>query len=123
EHPGVAHYLIHAYDYPSIAQRGLPAARRYAGLAPSSAHARHMPSHVFTRVGAWQESIDMNKSSADVADPPNRHHALERRRWNDAATLTLPATELEWSKFPHAEALVIFARGLGAARSGNVATA
>ena len=134
-----------------------------------------MPSHVFTRLGAWQESIESNRASAEVADGPNKHHAfdymlygylqlgqdaaaqrvveelrtvqtvdvqhplafasasaiaagparyaLERRRWNEAATLTLPPTDLEWARFPQAEAIVVFARGLGAARSGNVATA
>ena len=56
QHPGVAHYLIHSYDYPPIAQRGLDAAQRYAKIAPSAPHALHMPSHIFTRVGLWQES-------------------------------------------------------------------
>src|SRR5439155_1737044 len=75
EHPGVAHYLIHSYDFPPIAQKGLPAARRYASIAPSAPHAQHMPSHIFTRLGYWPDSINA------------------------------------------------FARGLGAARSGNVAAA
>ena len=66
-HPGVAHYLIHSYDFPPIAQKGLPAARRYAAIAPSAPHALHMPSHIFTRVGAWQESIDSNRASAVAA--------------------------------------------------------
>lgn len=56
QHPGVAHYLIHLYDYPAIAEKGLDAARRYAKIAPAAAHALHMPSHIFTRVGLWQES-------------------------------------------------------------------
>src|SRR5918998_1158691 len=55
-HPGVAHYLIHTYDVPALAQRGLPAAERYAGIAPAAPHALHMPSHTFTRVGRWQAS-------------------------------------------------------------------
>jgi tetratricopeptide (TPR) repeat protein/nucleotide-binding universal stress UspA family protein len=67
DHPGVAHYLIHAYDYPPIAEKGLTAARRYAEIAPSAPHARHMPSHIFTRVGAWQEVVDSNVRSASVA--------------------------------------------------------
>ncbi len=67
QHPGVAHYLIHLYDSPALAERGLAAARRYASIAPDAAHAQHMPSHVFTRVGYWQESIDSNKVSARVA--------------------------------------------------------
>lgn len=60
DHPGVAHYLIHTYDYAPLALRGLPAARRYAALAPSSAHALHMPSHVFSMLGYWQDSIASN---------------------------------------------------------------
>lgn len=175
QHPGVAHYLIHSYDYPPIAARGLGAARRYASIAPASPHARHMPSHVFTRVGAWEESVESNRSSAAVADQASKLHAqdymvyghlqlgqvaqarkvmeevravpainmqhplvfasgyaiaaiparyaLERGQWAEAAALTLPASEFEWSRWPQAEALVVFARALGAARAGNVATA
>ena len=67
EHPGVAHYLIHSYDAAPIAEKGLPAARVYAGLAPDAPHALHMPSHIFTRVGAWQDSVSTNRRSADVA--------------------------------------------------------
>ena len=63
-HPGVAHYLIHAYDAPPIAQKGLPSAKRYASIAPDAPHALHMPSHIFTRVGAWQDSIATNRRSA-----------------------------------------------------------
>ena len=63
DHPGVAHYLIHAYDYPPIAEKGLNAAKRYAEIAPSAPHALHMPSHIFTRVGAWQESVATNRRS------------------------------------------------------------
>jgi hypothetical protein len=62
-HPGVAHYLIHCYDNPVLAQKGLPAARAYAKIAPGSAHAQHMPSHIFTRVGSWDESIESNRHS------------------------------------------------------------
>jgi tetratricopeptide (TPR) repeat protein len=60
QHPGVTHYLIHSYDYPALAQLALPAARSYAKIAPASAHARHMPSHIFTRLGLWQEAIRSN---------------------------------------------------------------
>src|SRR3989475_2539929 len=63
QHPGVAHYLIHSYDYPPIAQKGLSAARRYSDIAPSAAHALHMPSHIFTRVGAWEDSLAANLRS------------------------------------------------------------
>ncbi|HEY2796735.1 MAG TPA: hypothetical protein VGK26_02495 [Thermoanaerobaculia bacterium] len=63
-HPGVAHYMIHAFDYPELAQEALPAARAYAKIAPDSPHALHMPSHIFTRLGLWQESIASNLDSA-----------------------------------------------------------
>jgi len=66
-HPGVAHYLIHCYDNPVLAEKGLNAARAYAKIAPASAHANHMPSHIFTRVGSWEESISSNQRSADLA--------------------------------------------------------
>ena len=62
-HPGIAHYLIHSYDKPQLAQLGLPAAQRYAKIAPSSPHALHMPSHIFARVGDWQDDIDSNLAS------------------------------------------------------------
>ncbi len=74
DHPGVAHYLIHSYDAPPIAQQGLPAARRYASIAPSAPHALHMPSHVFTRVGAWADSAATNQRSAAVALKGNELH-------------------------------------------------
>ena len=67
DHPGVAHYLIHSYDAPPIAKQGLPAARRYASIAPAAPHALHMPSHIFTRVGAWEDSAATNARSAAVA--------------------------------------------------------
>jgi tetratricopeptide (TPR) repeat protein len=67
DHPGVAHYLIHLYDYPPIAGKGLDAARRYARIAPAAAHAQHMPSHIFTRLGLWDDSIASNAESARVA--------------------------------------------------------
>lgn len=66
-HPGVAHYIIHCYDYPSLAERALDAARRYSKIAADSPHALHMPSHIFTRLGFWQESIDSNLASAAAA--------------------------------------------------------
>jgi len=66
-HPGIIHYLIHTYDYPGIATLGLPAARRYAEVAPSSAHALHMPSHIFIRLGFWDESIQSNLASIAAA--------------------------------------------------------
>src|SRR6266496_709153 len=75
-HPGVAHYLIHSYDYPSLAERGLAAARSYGSIAPWVPHALHMPSHIFTRLGMWEESIAANRSSADAS----RAYAAMRHR-------------------------------------------
>ena len=81
DHPGVAHYLIHSYDAPPIAQKGLVAARRYASIAPDAPHALHMPSHIFTRVGSWEESIATNARSATAArtagDWPEAYHASD----------------------------------------------
>ena len=81
EHPGIAHYIIHAYDYPPLAPSALDAARRYAQIAPDSPHALHMPSHIFTRLGLWQESIDSNLVSAASAQknnaPGNELHAKD----------------------------------------------
>jgi tetratricopeptide (TPR) repeat protein len=74
QHPGVAHYLIHLYDSPPIAEKGLKAARLYAKIAPDAAHAQHMPSHIFTRVGYWQESIDSNIVAARVAKASSDLH-------------------------------------------------
>jgi hypothetical protein len=176
-HPGVAHYLIHSYDYPPIAHKGLEAAKRYAKIAPDAAHAQHMPSHIFTRVGFWRESIASNKASAATdfgvkAQTPHawdymvyaylqladdaaaegvwaeagairefKHQpvfsevfglaviparlALERGRWSEAARLQKhPALKADdWGRAPHAESLVHFARGLGAARGGDAAAA
>jgi tetratricopeptide (TPR) repeat protein len=79
EHPGVAHYLIHSYDYPPIASQGLDAARRYAKIAPDATHALHMPSHIFTRVGYWRESVEVNRASAAAATDKtfDRLHAYD----------------------------------------------
>jgi tetratricopeptide (TPR) repeat protein len=81
DHPGVAHYLIHSYDYPPIAEKGLTAARRYAEIAPSAPHALHMPSHIFTRVGAWADSAAINERSAAAARseklPNDQLHAMD----------------------------------------------
>lgn len=81
DHPGVAHYLIHSYDAPPIAEKGLNAAKRYASIAPAAPHALHMPSHIFTRVGYWEESAATNKRSMDVAkknnDTAEAYHAVD----------------------------------------------
>ena len=75
-HPGVVHYLIHCYDYPALAQRGLAAAQSYASIAPWVPHALHMPSHIFTRLGMWDESIAANGASAQAS----RAYAAMRHR-------------------------------------------
>ena len=81
DHPGVAHYLIHSYDAPPIAEKGLPAARLYATIAPAAPHALHMPSHIFTRVGAWEESAATNlksfQASTASGDFPEAYHASD----------------------------------------------
>jgi hypothetical protein len=74
QHPGVAHYLIHLYDTPALAEKGLEAARRYAKVAPGAAHAQHMPSHIFTRVGYWKDSIASNTVAARVAKSDKELH-------------------------------------------------
>ena len=80
-HPGAAHYLIHLYDTPALAEKGLDAARRYAAIAPAAPHAQHMPSHIFTRVGYWKDSIASNIASARAAkgdkDAPGQLHAMD----------------------------------------------
>ena len=75
-HPGVVHYLIHSYDYPQLAQRGLVAAQSYASIAPWVPHALHMPSHIFTRLGMWDESIASNQASVEAS----RAYAAMRHR-------------------------------------------
>ena len=183
DHPGVAHYLIHTYDYSALAEKGLPAARAYAGIAPSVPHALHMPSHLFSRVGLWREMVEGNRASyaaakSELAEKtldigtydalhamdymvfghlqqaqdkaakrlldeaaairkvnvenfvaayafaaiPSRF-ALERGDWKQAAALELSPAGLSWGKFPQAEAILVFARALGAARVGDVAAA
>ena len=82
-HPGVAHYIIHCYDNPSLAQQGLKAARAYAKIAPASAHANHMPSHIFTRVGSWEESVQSNQRAdalAAAAEPTSKNGEARDQR-------------------------------------------
>ena len=73
-HPGIAHYIIHSCDNPAMASLALPAARKYASIAPSSPHAVHMPSHIFARLGLWQDDIDSNLAAIRVADGMAAHH-------------------------------------------------
>jgi len=171
-HPGIAHYIIHSYDAPALAHRALPAAKQYARIAPAAPHALHMPSHTFTRLGYWQESIDTNRLSAEVAmkagSPAEALHALDYMTYGYLQTAQdraaaeavmrtrtistqvaaddryvvagayaaaavpsryalergdwVAARELESvaSPTPFVDAIVYFARGLGAARSGEV---
>jgi tetratricopeptide (TPR) repeat protein len=171
QHPGVAHYLIHSYDAPPIAQKGMGAARRYAEIAPDAPHALHMPSHIFTRVGEWADSAATNLRSAESAlkarEPDQAAHALdyaayaylqlgrdsEARKVTDEvlgykgfnaniftgsyAAAAMPAryaleradwkaaTRLEprQDKFVFTVAMTHYARALGAARSGDSASA
>jgi tetratricopeptide (TPR) repeat protein len=167
QHPGVTHFLIHAYDYHPLAEQGIAAARRYAGIAPAVPHARHMPSHIYSMVGLWEESIASNASAIEIQ--PDYYHAadfsvyaylqlaqdakakaltekslatadrgdrpvtfvnftarnamparcvLERADWAGAAAL--PFTP---SQYPQPDSLIRFTRGLGMARSGDVAGA
>ena len=177
EHPGLFHYLIHAYDSTELAPRGLEVARQYDQLAPNVPHALHMPSHIFVRLGLWEETIDWNIRSAQaakdqplngahsmhyphaldymmygylqlgdeeraqetleaileieqaqhhfaaaygIAAPQARYH-LERHQWEEAAQLQSrnPAA-VDWDEFPAADALFHYARGIGAARSGDL---
>ncbi len=183
DHPGIAHYLIHSFDYPALAPLALNAAYAYAKIAPSSPHALHMPSHIFVRLGMWQETIDSNLKSALAAqthaalihpgtasfdnlhasdylayaylqlgqDEPVRRlvgdlaaiksldvenfagyyaiasvparFALERRKWSDAASLSVRPADLPWDRYPYAEAMTWFAVGMGKARTGDTAGA
>src|ERR1700722_10465875 len=86
-HPGIAHYLIHACDSQELAERGLPAARAYAQIAPSAPHALHMPSHIFTRLGLWNDSIESNLASRQIAhqhgDTPDGLHAMDSLAYAD----------------------------------------
>jgi hypothetical protein len=172
DHPGIVHFLIHSYDFPPLAEKGLAAARAYARIAPSAAHALHMPSHIFTRVGAWDDSAATNALSEQIARADRSgdeilhaidyqiyaylqmardteakkamergiedaakfgsirpsgpfalaalpaRYALERGDWKAAAQLPVKPTKLLY-----VNAITHFARGIGAARSGDAAAA
>jgi tetratricopeptide (TPR) repeat protein len=75
KHPGATHFIIHAYDYAPLAERGIPAARRYAGIAPAVPHARHMPAHIYSMVGLWEDSIASNLSALEIQ--PDYYHAAD----------------------------------------------
>jgi hypothetical protein len=177
DHPAGFHYAIHAYDYPPLAPNAIRVAREYYKLAPEVPHALHMPTHIFTRLGYWQESIDLNLRSAGAAwkMPVNgqlsNHYfhaldytvyaylqksqyemakgisdildtlhvpfqslpqiayslaaipgriALEYQNWTAAANLSLSHLDFPWNKFPQYEALLYYAKGIGAGRSKNI---
>src|SRR5215468_4601081 len=75
QHPGVSHFIIHAYDFPPLAERGIAAAKRYEGIAPAVPHARHMPSYIYSMVGLWEESIASNVSAMEIQ--PDYYHAAD----------------------------------------------
>src|SRR5438067_7240194 len=75
DHPGVAHYLVHAYDYPPLADKGIKIAVAYGRIAPAAPHARHMPSHIYSMVGMWEDSIASNRSALEIQ--PDYHHATD----------------------------------------------
>ncbi len=119
EHPGLAHYIIHAYDAPPLAEMALVAARRYASLAPAIPHALHMPSHTFTRVGSWKESIDTNRRSAEAARKSNgageELHALDYQAY---AYLQIAQDKAAKTVLDHAVAVVGGAEGMAAGAAG-----
>jgi hypothetical protein len=179
-HPGVLHYLIHSYDYPGLAHLALISAETYAAAAPDSAHAQHMPSHIFTRLGLWDQSLSSNHDSTrSAAEYTERAHlpghydeglhsmdylmyamlqtarddeakellvrlgnigrtdtenfkvaytyassparyVLERREWEEASRLAFIRTDFQWQDFGWAQSIHYFARGIGAARSGQI---
>jgi hypothetical protein len=125
-HPGLAHYIIHAYDHPSLASKALVAARRYAELAPAVPHALHMPSHTFTRVGSWKESIETNRRSAEAARKSSTAgeelHALDYQAY---AYLQIAQDKAAKAVLDHALTLVQGADGIavGAAGAGAFAIA
>lgn len=86
-HPGLVHYLIHAYDYPSLAQKGLAAADHYANIAPWVPHALHMPSHIYTRLGMWQKSVDANLASAEASREYARRYHPDAASFNELHAL------------------------------------
>ena len=183
DHPGIIHYLIHTYDNPELAALALPSARKYARVAPSSAHALHMPSHIFTRLGLWDECISSNLESVSSAKCyaeaagikghwdeelhgldylvyaylqkgeneqaeaqlkyldsidrvypenfkvayafaaiPSRYY-MENKFWPQAAALPLNPAVFPWEKFPWQEAILHFARFMGAVHMGKTMNA
>lgn len=182
-HPGAVHYTIHANDFAGRADRSLEVVRSYGEIAPENPHALHMPTHIFVRLGLWDEVVEWNIRAAEAAlaqsagpngeyvwdefphaieyltyaylqqadddaaaesirrmrAVPNlqptfktafhlastaARYALERKAWEEAVTLAArPSDRLQWDRFPWPEAISVFARGFGAARTGDLETA
>jgi tetratricopeptide (TPR) repeat protein len=123
DHPGITHYIIHSYDVPALAGHAIDAAHRYAKIAPAAPHALHMPSHTFTRVGAWQDSIETNRASADTAAklkaPGEQLHAMDYMAYAYLQTgQDKAALELE-KQLPAIAAGFEVSAGNGAAGSGG----
>src|SRR5690606_14457913 len=118
-HPGLTHYIIHAYDAPPLAPRALEAARRYASLAPAIPHALHMPSHTFSRVGSWKESIETNRRSAEAARKSSgvgeELHALDYQTY---AYLQIAQDKAAKAVVDHAATLVEAAQTAGPEQRG-----
>ena len=102
-HPGIAHYIIHACDNPQMAREGLSAARRYSLIAPQAPHALHMPSHIFARLGLWQDDIDSNPASKAASEAAGLHHGAENRLH---AMEFLEYAYLQTGRFDEAKAIV-----------------
>src|SRR5215203_1169316 len=119
-HPGIAHYIIHTYDVPALAQKAVPAARAYADIAPAVPHALHMPSHTFTRVGFWKESVTTNTRSAAVAEKTNGiGEAMHARDYMTYAYLQMGMDSQAKENVGHAKRLAGMTGGTqGAAGAG-----
>jgi tetratricopeptide (TPR) repeat protein len=119
-HPGIAHYIIHTYDVPALAQKALPAARAYAGIAPAVPHALHMPSHTFTRVGFWKESVSTNARSAEEGEKTKGYaEAMHARDYMAYAYLQMGMDAQAKANMDHAMKLATMTGGTqGAAGAG-----
>jgi tetratricopeptide (TPR) repeat protein len=116
-HPGVAHYLIHCYDNESLAPRGLDAARRYAKIAPASSHAQHMPSHIFVRLGLWQETVESNIAAMEAAGQDAAASKCQRLDDSMHAMHFLQFAYLQQGKLKQARSVVERSRKLSALAS------
>jgi hypothetical protein len=117
DHPGITHYIIHSYDVPALADKAVAAAKRYASIAPADPHALHMPSHTFTRVGAWQDSIDTNIESAEAARKMGARaeqlHAMDYMAYAYLQTGRTRPCRGCWRSFPRLKRVLIPRRWSG----------